>query len=156
MATVVQRFHLNLERGFGSYSIVGLTRVRVDNTIGDGSKHPMMSTMICDSNAAVLRPDEIRERLSRLKGWSLGENWIEKTYRFKNFLRAMSFVNAVAYAAESVNHHPDLMIHYNKVTVRNWTHVAGGLTEYDFLLAEKIDELAESRRIASDSPVEHR
>jgi 4a-hydroxytetrahydrobiopterin dehydratase len=50
-------------------------------------------------------------------------------------------VNAVAYLAESVNHHPDLMIHYNEVTVRNWTHVAGGVTEHDFSLAEKIDQL---------------
>jgi 4a-hydroxytetrahydrobiopterin dehydratase len=103
----------------------------------------MTSTMICDSNAPVLGADEIGERLARLSGWSSGENWIEKTYRFKNFLCAMSFVNAVAYVAESVNHHPDLMIYYNEVTVRNWTHVAGGVTEYDFSLAEKIDELAD-------------
>ena len=100
-----------------------------------------MSTMICDSSAAVLTDDEIEERLARLRGWSGNENWIEKTYRFKNFLRAMSFVNAVAYLAESVNHHPDLMIHYNKVTVRNWTHVAGGVTQHDFSLAENIDQL---------------
>jgi len=100
-----------------------------------------MSTMICDSSAAVLTDDGIAERLARLRGWSRNENWIEKTYRFKNFLRAMSFVNALAFLAESVNHHPDLMIHYNEVTVRNWTHVAGGVTEHDFSLAEKIDQL---------------
>lgn len=100
-----------------------------------------MSTMICDSSAAVLTDDEIAERLARLRGWSRNENWIEKTYRFKNFLRAMSFVNALAFLAESVNHHPDLMIHYNEVTVRNWTHVAGGVTEHDFSLAEKVDQL---------------
>jgi 4a-hydroxytetrahydrobiopterin dehydratase len=102
-----------------------------------------MSTMTCDSTAAVLTDDEIARRLATLLGWSHNENWIEKTYRFKSFLRAMSFVNAVAYVAESVNHHPDLMIHYNEVTVRNWTHVAGGVTEHDFSLAEKIDELAD-------------
>jgi len=100
-----------------------------------------MSTMICDSSAAVLTDDEIAERLARLSGWSRSENWIEKTYRFRNFLRAMSFVNAVAYLAESVNHHPDFMIHYSEVTVRNWTHVAGGVTEHDFSLAEKVDQL---------------
>ncbi len=98
--------------------------------------------MICDSSAALLTADEIGDRLARLNGWSPGANWIEKTYRFKNFLRAMSFVNAVAYVAESVNHHPDLMVHYNEVTVRNWTHVAGGVTEHDFSLAERIDALA--------------
>lgn len=100
-----------------------------------------MSAMTCDSTATVLADDEIAERLARLNGWSQRENRIEKTYRFKNFLRAMSFVNAVAYVAEAVNHHPDLTIHYAEVTVSNWTHVAGGVTEHDFLLAAKIDRL---------------
>ena len=86
-----------------------------------------------------LNEEEINERLAGLRGWSKGENWIEKKYRFKNFLRAMFFVNAVAYVAESVNHHPDIIIHYNEVTLRNWTHVANAVTERDFSLAEKID-----------------
>ena len=86
-----------------------------------------------------LNEEEINERLAGLRGWSKGENWIEKKYQFKNFLRAMFFVNAVAYVAESVNHHPDIIIHYNEVTLRNWTHVANAVTERDFSLAEKID-----------------
>ena len=86
-----------------------------------------------------LNDEEINERLAELRGWSKGENWIEKKYQFKNFLRAMFFVNAVAYIAESVNHHPDIIIHYNEVTLRNWTHVANAVTERDFRLAEKID-----------------
>lgn len=86
-----------------------------------------------------LNEEEINERLAGLRGWSKVENWIEKKYRFKNFLRAMFFVNAVAYIAESVNHHPDIIIHYNEVTLRNWTHVANAITERDFWLAEKID-----------------
>lgn len=101
--------------------------------------------MTCDSGAAVLTDDQIGERLARLTGWSRSANWIEKTYRFKDFLRAMSFVNAVAYLAESVNHHPDLMIHYREVTVRNWTHVAGGVTDHDFSLAQRIDALVGER-----------
>ncbi|HKS41856.1 MAG TPA: 4a-hydroxytetrahydrobiopterin dehydratase [Blastocatellia bacterium] len=86
-----------------------------------------------------LNDEEINEKLTGLRGWSKGENWIEKKYQFKNFLRAMFFVNAVAYIAESVNHHPDIIIHYNEVTLRNWTHVANAITERDFSLAEKID-----------------
>ena len=86
-----------------------------------------------------LNDEEINEKLTGLRGWSKGENWIEKKYQFKNFLRAMFFVNAVAYVAESVNHHPDIIIHYNEVTLRNWTHVANAITERDFSLAEKID-----------------
>src|SRR5262249_38684966 len=80
-------------------------------------------------------------RLRSLEGWSRGEGWIEKTFTFKNFLRAMSFVNAAAFVAESMNHHPDILVHYNSVTLRNWTHSAGGVTEFDFKLAEGIEAL---------------
>lgn len=99
--------------------------------------------MTCSATTPRLTEEEIRERLSRLSGWSRGEDWIQKKYQFENFLRAMSFVNAVAYMAESINHHPDILIDYNEVTLRNWTHAAGGITEYDFELAGKIDALVE-------------
>ena len=99
--------------------------------------------MTCSATTPRLTEEEIQERLSRLSGWSRGRDWIQKKYQFKNFLRAMSFVNAVAYLAESINHHPDILIDYNVVTLRNWTHAAGGITEYDFELAEKIDTLVE-------------
>ena len=89
----------------------------------------------------TLSDEEINDNLRRLAGWSRGEKWIEKKYHFKNFLRAMLFVNAVAYLAESIDHHPDIIIHYNEVTLRNWTHVANGITERDFTLAEKIDAI---------------
>jgi 4a-hydroxytetrahydrobiopterin dehydratase len=88
-----------------------------------------------------LDEEEIHERLRGLPGWSHTEHWIEKEYEFKNFLRAMSFVNAVAYVATSLNHHPDILIRYNQVTLRNWTHLTGGLTQYDFTLAEAIEKL---------------
>jgi 4a-hydroxytetrahydrobiopterin dehydratase len=88
-----------------------------------------------------LSEEEVEKNIARLTGWSRSENWIEKKYVFKNFLRAMSFVNAVAYVAESINHHPDIIVHYNEVTLRNWTHVSNGITERDFTLAEKIDAM---------------
>lgn len=87
----------------------------------------------------VLTEKEIEERLTSLRGWRRGEGFIEKKYRFKNFIRAMMFANAVGYIAESMDHHPDFIIHYNEVTLRNWTHVAGGVTERDFALAQKLD-----------------
>ena len=90
-----------------------------------------------------LTDEEINESLKRLKGWARTENAIRKTYRCKNFLRAMWFANAVGYLAESMNHHPDMAIHYNEVTLTNWTYVEGGLTELDFILAEKIDAMIE-------------
>lgn len=89
-----------------------------------------------------LTDEEIAERLTRLDGWSKGDGCIEKKYRFKSFVRAMLFVNAVGYVAESLDHHPDIFIHYNEVTLRNWTHVAGGITERDFTLAENIDAMS--------------
>jgi 4a-hydroxytetrahydrobiopterin dehydratase len=91
---------------------------------------------------AKLTDEEIDERLTRLAGWSKGDGCIEKKYRFKSFVRAMLFVNAVGYVAESLDHHPDIFIHYNEVTLRNWTHVAGGITERDFALAEHIDAMS--------------
>ena len=99
--------------------------------------------MACDSTTPKLTEEEIQERLTRLDGWSRGDDWIQKRYEFKSFLRAMSFVNAVAYVAESINHHPDILINYNEVTLLSWTHAADGVTEYDFELAEKIDALVE-------------
>ncbi len=101
--------------------------------------------MTCSATTPRLTEEEIQERLSRLSGWSRGKDWIQKKYQFKNFLRAMSFVNAVAYLAESINHHPDIFINYNEVTLRNWTHAAGGITAHDFELAEKIDAPFEKR-----------
>jgi len=99
--------------------------------------------MTCTTAVTVLTEDEIRERLARINGWSLSGNCIEKRYKFNNFLRAMSFLNAVAFVAESMNHHPDINLHYNEVTLRNWTHTAGGVTQYDFALAERIDAFTE-------------
>jgi 4a-hydroxytetrahydrobiopterin dehydratase len=101
--------------------------------------------MTCSAETPLLIDDEISRRLRVLDGWTRGESWIEKTYRFKNFVRAISFVNAVAFVAEQSNHHPDIAIHYSEVRLRNWTHAAGGLTSYDFELAEKIDSLVESK-----------
>jgi 4a-hydroxytetrahydrobiopterin dehydratase len=101
--------------------------------------------MHCGKDTAKLSEEEISERLKRLDGWSKGEGYIEKKFLFKNFLRAMLFVNAVAYAAESLNHHPDILIHYTEVTIRNWTHAAAGITLHDFALAERIDSLSANR-----------
>lgn len=92
---------------------------------------------------------QIEEMLNRLDGWSKGDNCIEKTYRFKNFMRALMFANAVGYVAESINHHPDIHIHYNEVTLRNWTHVASAVTEHDFALAEKIDAMTDQQTLTN-------
>ena len=70
-------------------------------------------------------------------GWDVVDDALERTFTFEDFLGALAFVNRVAELAESENHHPDIAIHYNRVTLRWWTHTAGGITDRDRELAEK-------------------
>jgi len=89
----------------------------------------------------LLTSDQIQKELSNLRGWELVGKEIKKTYEMKDFVHAMGFVNSVALLAEKANHHPDIDIRWNKVTLALSTHSAGGLTEKDFALAKAIDEL---------------
>ena len=77
--------------------------------------------------------------LARLPGWARAGRAIARTYRFEDFRGALAFVNRVAALAERQQHHPDIDIRYNEVTLSMWTHDAGGLTERDFRLAAAID-----------------
>ncbi len=77
--------------------------------------------------------------LSTLPQWSRHGEIISRTFAFKDFPAAMKFVNAVAELAEQAQHHPDVDIRWNKVTLALTTHDAGGLTEKDFELARQID-----------------
>jgi 4a-hydroxytetrahydrobiopterin dehydratase len=74
--------------------------------------------------------------------WSENEGALERTFSFKDFRAALDFVNRVGELAEGENHHPDIAIHYNKVTLRWWTHTAGGITDRDRALAEKTSSLS--------------
>jgi 4a-hydroxytetrahydrobiopterin dehydratase len=87
----------------------------------------------------VLSEAEVQEGLSGLTGWELRDGRLRKQYSFRTFLRAIAFVNSVAYLAESAGHHPDITINYNRVTLRLITHSEGALTERDFALAGEID-----------------
>jgi 4a-hydroxytetrahydrobiopterin dehydratase len=88
-----------------------------------------------------LPPEEVKNRLPSLSGWQLADNTIKKQFKFNDFRSAMDFVNRVAEAAEAMDHHPDMMINYTRVTMSLSTHSAGGITEKDFALAQKIDSL---------------
>ena len=88
----------------------------------------------------VLSDDEIHAELRTLDGWELRDGRLRKQFTFRTFLRALAFVNSVAYMAESAGHHPDMTINYNKVTLRLITHSEGALTDRDFGLARQIDE----------------
>jgi 4a-hydroxytetrahydrobiopterin dehydratase len=84
---------------------------------------------------------EVAEGLQRLPGWERRGNEIAKTFTRQDFARAMVFVNQVAAAAEAAGHHPDIDIRWNKVTLALCTHAVGGLTDRDFQLAARIQEL---------------
>ena len=83
---------------------------------------------------------EVLPRLVFLEGWSFRENGIEKSFLFRDFIDAFSFMTRVAIEAERFNHHPDWCNVWNKVTIRLSTHDAGGVTDLDFRLAERIEK----------------
>ena len=88
----------------------------------------------------ILPENEIQPELASLDRWELRDGRLRKQFTFRTFLRAMAFVNSVAYVAESAGHHPDITINYNKVTLRIITHSEGALTDRDFALARQIDD----------------
>ena len=88
---------------------------------------------------AKLSADEIAEKLKSLPGWEYKDNALLKTFRFKEFLHGIEFVQKVAEIAEAADHHPDIHINYTRVTFSCTTHSEGGVTEKDFKLAENIE-----------------
>jgi 4a-hydroxytetrahydrobiopterin dehydratase len=88
-----------------------------------------------------LSGDELKQRTGQLSGWKLVEDrQLAKTFLFPDFQQALDFVNRAGAVAEAEGHHPDLHLAWGRVDVKTWTHDAGGITEKDFKLAEKIDE----------------
>jgi 4a-hydroxytetrahydrobiopterin dehydratase len=85
---------------------------------------------------------EIQGALAQAPEWSELNGAIQRTFQFKDFAEAMRFVNQVAAAAEADQHHPDILIRWNKVTLTLSTHDASGITEKDFALARKADGMA--------------
>jgi 4a-hydroxytetrahydrobiopterin dehydratase len=90
---------------------------------------------------AKLTPTQIHDGLQTLNGWTQDDEAICKQYAFDDFAAAMTFVNRVAELAEEADHHPDIDIRYNKVTLVLSTHSAGGLTNKDIVLAQQIEAL---------------
>jgi 4a-hydroxytetrahydrobiopterin dehydratase len=93
-----------------------------------------MSTQLTDS--------EVRTALEKLPGWKVNGKAIERKFEFPDFKQAMLFVNRIADAAEEANHHPDISISYNKVTLGLISHDFGGVTNRDVKMAGRINEIA--------------
>lgn len=99
----------------------------------------------CEGGVQPLSRAAAEEVLMRLDGgWKLDEAAlsIERDFRFKDFYRTMSFVNALAHVANIEDHHPDLEVGYGHCRVRFTTHAIKGLSENDFICAAKIDRIA--------------
>jgi 4a-hydroxytetrahydrobiopterin dehydratase len=93
--------------------------------------------------AVKLNDQTIAQRLVELEGWTLKDGKLHRSFRFADFVAAFGFMSSAALVAESLNHHPEWFNVYNKVQVDLTTHDAGGITDLDFRLAARMNELAQ-------------
>ncbi|MCL4109890.1 UNVERIFIED_CONTAM: hypothetical protein GTU68_003258 [Idotea baltica] len=99
----------------------------------------------CEGGVPRLTPAQAEDQIKHVPGWQVIHNHerIRKEWIVKNFMAGMKFFNEVAELSEAEAHHPDLhIVGYRNVTIEIWTHAIGGLSENDFILAAKIDELS--------------
>jgi 4a-hydroxytetrahydrobiopterin dehydratase len=100
----------------------------------------------CEGGMPTLTGDQVAGLLAQLEGWlveeAAGHLQLAKGFRTRDFVSAVDLVNRITPIAEAEGHHPDLLVGWGRVRAQLWTHVAGGLTENDFVLAAKIDEVA--------------
>jgi 4a-hydroxytetrahydrobiopterin dehydratase len=99
----------------------------------------------CEGGMPALSRAEAEARLAQLDGaWQISADGksLARAFRFVDFYRTMSFVNALAHVANIEDHHPDLEVGYNYCRVRYSTHAIGGLSDNDFICAAKIDLIA--------------
>ena len=99
---------------------------------------------INNKNNMVLNETEVRQKLANLPNWISSGQTINTTYKFKDFVQAIEFVNRLVAPSEKASHHPDISISYNRVTIHLTTHDAGGITQKDFDLAQEIARIADS------------
>lgn len=98
----------------------------------------------CEGGVDPLTKEQAEELMKQLnQEWALveGAGLLARSFSFPNFKKTIAFVNKVAVIAETENHHPDMTVSYDNVGVELTTHAIGGLSENDFILAAKIDEL---------------
>ena len=96
----------------------------------------------CEAGTPPLEESKVNELLKEIPTWQLKDGHLYKKFKFKNFVESMKFVNKIADIAENEGHHPDFCVHYNKVEIELFTHAIKGLSENDFILAAKIDEIS--------------
>ena len=96
----------------------------------------------CRGGVPPVKGEELASLQKQVDGWNVvGEHHVTKTFTFPNFREALKFVNQVGELAEEQGHHRDIFPAWGKVGITTWTHKINGLTESDFILAAKIDQL---------------
>ena len=96
----------------------------------------------CRGGVPPLKSEELERLKQQLPGWQVvDEHHLLKSFSFPDFRSALGFVNKAGAIAEEEGHHPDMLLSWGKVEVKTWTHKIDGLTESDFILAAKIDQL---------------
>ncbi len=99
----------------------------------------------CRGGVPPLKGEELASLQGQVDGWKvIEEHHVTKAFKFPDFREALKFVNRVGELAEEQGHHPDIFLAWGKVEITIWTHKIGGLTESDFILAAKIDQLLKS------------
>jgi 4a-hydroxytetrahydrobiopterin dehydratase len=103
----------------------------------------------CEGGVQQMPEDQEAGLLAQLPGWRIeeadGHRQLVREFRIRDFVAAVDFVNRITPIAEAEAHHPDLLVAWGRVRVQLWTHVARGLTENDFVLAARIDGVADAR-----------
>ena len=100
----------------------------------------------CEGNIPAFKIEEIHKYLKKVDGWNVKNNennnyYLEKEFKFKNFLESQNFINKVGNIAETEGHHPDIWFGWGYAKIKIFTHAIKGLAESDFILAAKIDTI---------------
>jgi 4a-hydroxytetrahydrobiopterin dehydratase len=99
----------------------------------------------CAHQDQALSDADIARYLKLLEGWALQQGKICKTFSFNNYYETLAFINAIAYVIHAEDHHPELVVTYNRCTVKFDTHSVnagrGGISENDFICAAKVDAI---------------
>jgi 4a-hydroxytetrahydrobiopterin dehydratase len=102
--------------------------------------------MACDGNATSFDIGKIHKYLKKINGWEVKKSnknsyYLEKKFKFKNFIKSQEFINKISKIAELQSHHPDIHFGWGYAKIKIFTHAIGGLRENDFILASKIDQI---------------
>lgn len=97
----------------------------------------------CRGGVPPLTRKEFEPLFSQLKGWKvIDDKCLQKTYKLKDFAEALALTNKIGAIAEKEGHHPDLLVRWGELKIDLWTHKIDGLSESDFILAAKIDNIS--------------